>query len=276
MPPCRQFGTEISGNGRRGPNLSPQERLRIIAKAEGGVSVAELVDEFQRSPNCIRTTIRLAKNRTTTLEAPRSGRPPILLLHPKNIIYRKARAAPKIKYLELAQVGVFVNAEGTPSKPPSRSTLYRYLKGQGLTNFHCKKRPKLNRGHVAKRLHFCRQYRNFEWGRRTLKFSDECSVQKGSGHNIEWCFRFSWEKWKPSMITAPETSRRPAQMVWASVWLDERGRPRRSPLIIIDIVLGRFACVWPPWKIDHGPLPHSLCGAGQGRLGPSSSFGWVS
>jgi hypothetical protein len=78
------------------------------------------------------------------------------------------------------------------------------------------------------------------------------------------------------MITAPETSRRPAQMVWASVWLDERGRPRRSPLIIIDIVLGRFACVWPPWKIDHGPLPHSLCGAGQGRLGPSSSFGWVS
>jgi hypothetical protein len=113
--------------------LSPQERLRIIAKAEGGVSVAELVDEFQRSPNCIRTTIRLAKNRTTTLEAPRSGRPPILLLHPKNIIYRKARAAPKIKYLELAQVGVFVNAEGTPSKPPSRSTLYRYLKGQGLT-----------------------------------------------------------------------------------------------------------------------------------------------
>jgi hypothetical protein len=46
MPLCRQFGTEISGNGRRGPNLILQERLRIIAKAEGGVSVAELVDKF--------------------------------------------------------------------------------------------------------------------------------------------------------------------------------------------------------------------------------------
>jgi hypothetical protein len=108
--------------------LSPQERLRIIAKAEGGVSVAELVDEFQRSPNCICTNIQLAKTRITTLEAPRSGLPPILSLHQNKIIYREARAAPKIEYPELVQVGVFVNTKGTPSKPPSRSTLYRYLK----------------------------------------------------------------------------------------------------------------------------------------------------
>jgi transposase len=234
MPPHRQFGAEISGNGRRGPNLSPEQRLTIIAKAGAGVSVAELVDEFGRSPNCIRTTIRIGKTRTTTLEAPRSGRPPILSLHQKKIIYRKARAAPKIEYSELAKVGVFVTAEGTPSKPPSRSTLYRCLKRQGLSNFRCKKRPKLNRTHVLKRLQFCRQYWHFEWGRRTLKFLDECSVQKGAGHNTEWCFRFSWEKWKPDMITALETSRRPAQMVWALVWLDKRGRPRRSPLVIMD------------------------------------------
>jgi hypothetical protein len=56
MPPRCQFRTEITGNGCRGFNLSPEERLGIIAKAEAGVSVAELVDEFQRSPNCIRTT----------------------------------------------------------------------------------------------------------------------------------------------------------------------------------------------------------------------------
>jgi transposase/transposase-like protein len=234
MPPQRQFGAEISGNARRGPNLTPEERIRIIAKSDAGVKVSELVEEFERSPNCIRTTIRLAKTRTTTQEASRSGRPPILSLHQKKIIYRKARAAPKIEYSDLSQVGVFVNAEGTPSKPPSRSTLYQCLKGYGLTNFRCKKRPKLNRGHVAKRLQFCRQYRHFQWSRQTLKFSDECSVQKGSGHNTEWCFRFSWEKWKPEMITALETSRRPAQMVWASVWLDERGHPRRSPLVIME------------------------------------------
>jgi transposase-like protein len=81
MPPRGQFGTEISGNVHRGLNLSPEERQRIIAKAEAAISIAELVDEFQRSPNCIRTTIRLAKTHTTTLEARRSGRPLILSLY---------------------------------------------------------------------------------------------------------------------------------------------------------------------------------------------------
>jgi hypothetical protein len=56
----------------------------------------------------------------------------------KKIIYRKARAAPKLEYSELAKAGVVVSANGTPSKPPSRSTLYRLLKRHGLTNFPCK------------------------------------------------------------------------------------------------------------------------------------------
>jgi hypothetical protein len=47
----------------------------MIAKAEAGISIAELIDEFYRVLNCIRTTIRLAKTRTTTLEAYRSRRP---------------------------------------------------------------------------------------------------------------------------------------------------------------------------------------------------------
>jgi hypothetical protein len=78
----------------------------------------------------------------------------------KKIIYQKACAAPKVEYSELAKVGVFVTAEGTPSKPPS--TLYQCLKRQGLSNVCCKKRPKLNRTHALKRLQFCRQYRHFE------------------------------------------------------------------------------------------------------------------
>lgn len=234
MPPRRRFGTELNQNARRGPNLTRSQRHIIIAKAAAGTSVRELVEEFGRSPNCIRTTIRLAKTRDTTQEAPRSGRPSILSRHQKKIIYRKAPAAPKIEYSHLAEVGVFANTDGTLSKPPSRSTLYRVLKGLGLTNFRCKKRPKLTQGHALRRLRFCAQYRNFPWARRTLKFSDECSVEKGSGHNQEWCFRFPWEKWKPEMISALPTSRKPAQMVWGSIWLDERGRPCRSKLVIME------------------------------------------
>jgi hypothetical protein len=36
------------------------------------------------------------------------------------------------------------------------------------------------------------------------------------------------------MMSEVGTSCKPAQMVWASVWLDERGRPRRSPLVIME------------------------------------------
>lgn len=35
------------------------------------------------------------------------------------------------------------------------------------------------------------------------------------------------------MITEVPTGRPPAQMVWAAIWLDERGRARRSPLVIM-------------------------------------------
>jgi transposase len=127
-----------------------------------------------------------------------------------------------------------VNAEGLPLKPPSRSTLYRTLKRRNLTNHRCKKRPKLNQGHALKRLQFSRQHRKFEWHRRAVKFSDECSVQKGSGSNQEWAFRFPWEKWKPKMISPSGTSRAPQQMVWGAIWLDERGRARRSNLVIME------------------------------------------
>jgi hypothetical protein len=36
------------------------------------------------------------------------------------------------------------------------------------------------------------------------------------------------------MITTIGTGRKQAQMVWASVWLDERGNSRRSKLVIMN------------------------------------------
>ena len=36
------------------------------------------------------------------------------------------------------------------------------------------------------------------------------------------------------MLDPTSTSRRPAQMVWACVWLDKRGRARRSKLVIME------------------------------------------
>jgi hypothetical protein len=76
------------------------------------------------------------------------------LLHQKKIIHQKARTTPKVENSELAEVGVVVNAEGTSSKAPSRTTLWGVLKHKGLSNYRCKKRPKLTAKHAQERLKF--------------------------------------------------------------------------------------------------------------------------
>jgi transposase len=196
--------------------------------------VRELAREFGRSESAIKYTIRTYTNATTTEERYRSGRPNILSRHQKKLIDRKARATSKIEYSELAKVSTLVNPDGLPSKLPSHSTLYRVLKGLGLTKYRAKKRPKLTRGHSLARLRFCRTWTNFPCHRRTIKFSDECTVEKGTGQNQEWVFRFLWETWNINMIQTYGTGKRPSQMVRACIWLDERGRPRRSPLVIME------------------------------------------
>jgi hypothetical protein len=124
MPQPRSFGTEISGNARKKPHLTSQEHTRIIAKHEAGALLVDLATEFLRSKSTIHDTIKHYSLHQTTSNLPCSSRPPRLLSHTKKIIYRKACAASKIEYSELAKHGVVVNADRTTSKPPSRCTLY--------------------------------------------------------------------------------------------------------------------------------------------------------
>jgi hypothetical protein len=145
---------------RIGPDISPGACEAILAKRENGASIKELAAEFGQSESPIKYTI-CTYSPTTTQEKPHCGCLHILELHQKKIIYCKARAASKIEYSELAKVGTFVNADGTPLKPPSHSTLYWALKRHGLSNFRCKVRSKLSSVHARKRREFCKTYCNF-------------------------------------------------------------------------------------------------------------------
>jgi transposase len=140
----------------------------------GGYTTDEVANAYGRTDRAIRDLRKKYTQTGSVQDKPRSGRPPMLSTQQKKILYRKARSKPKIEYSELCKDGIFVDTEGTPTKAPSRTTLYRLLKRRGLTNHRGKKRPKFNRGHAAKRLKFVKQYRHFAWGRRTLKFLDKC------------------------------------------------------------------------------------------------------
>lgn len=260
MSTPRIFGREISQNVRRKPNMSLSERNIAIGMWKAGCTMVEVADACGRSKSTISRLIKKATTTGTTEDKPRSGRPQILSRHARKLVYRAVRKNPKITYAELQKVAQVHPPNGTPSEPPSRSTLYRVLRKTGLLHVRCKKRPKLTLQRARKRLRFCKEYLHFAWRRRTLKFTDECSIQKGSSHNTEWCFRYNDEKWKPRMLTEVTTGGKPAQMVWAAIWLDERGYPRRSDLIIMqrdpDAPRGGYSAQSYIQALQQGLLPH--------------------
>jgi transposase len=227
MPPQRSFGTEISANRRSNGELSTNARSSSISKYEAGASTTELAAEFSVTSQCVRNTLRRYSKTGSNASRPRAGRHPILSTRDSRILYRHARKASKISCNSLIE-------EAHLQKDYSHSTAYRALKNESLTNFRAPRRPKITASNAQKRLQFCREYRNLDWRRVTFRFSDKCSVEKDSGQNTEWVFRFADEKWKPRMITERSTSRGPQQMVWACIYIDSRGRTRRSPLVIMQ------------------------------------------
>ena len=62
------------------------------------------------------------------------------------------------------------------------------------------------------------------------------------------------------MLTEVTTGGKPAQMVWAAIWLDERGYPRRSDLIIMqrdpDAPRGGYSAQSYIQALQQGLLPH--------------------
>jgi transposase len=120
-----QFGQELNQNARREPNLTIQERDIIIGMLQGGCTVHECAEAYSRTVRCIRDLRKKYITTGTTQDKPRSGRPSMLLLLQKKIIYRKARAAPKIEYSELA-------AHSVRDIPPFPFTVIVNAKGEAI------------------------------------------------------------------------------------------------------------------------------------------------
>lgn len=157
MPPRRSALSEISPNVNRRPNLSPEQRERICAKLDAGVSYQELMEEFRVNRSTIWRTKQRQNLHNTTQELPRSGRPPILSDRSNRQLYRIVRTTPKIEYTELAsELGWHTTTT------PSRSTLYRAIKRMKLKKFPCKKKPLITKKNQKKRLLFARKWRNWD------------------------------------------------------------------------------------------------------------------
>jgi hypothetical protein len=143
--------------------MTAPKRDQIISMLQGDLTTGKIAAHFRRSPQAIWDLQKKFIITGTTEDRPCTGRPPILSLSQKKIIYRKVCATPKMEYLQLAKEAVFVYPDGTTLKPPSRTMLWRVIKGCSLAKYRCKKRPKLAKRHARERLLFSHEWRNWRW-----------------------------------------------------------------------------------------------------------------
>lgn len=212
MPPQRQFGDLISGNRRRNQELSKEARSFIAgAKAVGGRS-SEIAAQIGCAKRTINRTIQRLDETEKTSSRPRTGAPAKLDNRDEREILRIVRRTPEIKYSELKrQAGVDVH----------KITLYRLLKEHGITNWIAKRRPKLTEAAREKRLAFALEHQHWgytEWSK--VVWSDECSLERGSGKARKWVFRTPEQKWDHNMIQEYSKGKDLCQMVWGAFYGD--------------------------------------------------------
>jgi len=101
----------------------------------------------------------------------------------------------------------------------SKSTLYRMLKDEGITNWLARKRPLLTPEVAAKRLRWAKLHQNWTWDEwRLIIWSDECSLERGIGGRRVWVFRTPYEKYNKEMICPYKKGKDISVMIWGAIY----------------------------------------------------------
>lgn len=160
---------------------SPNKRSRICGSRDSGTKVKVIARAEQLSEKTVRGILERAPNQVSCISNPRSGRPRKLNPHDERIIFRAIVINPKITASQLV-------AQNVPHV--TKKTVYRFLKKSGIQKWRCRERPFLTEEHAAKRLAWALKYNGkpITWWRR-MCWSDECSVERGKGGQIEFCYR---------------------------------------------------------------------------------------
>ena len=214
MPPIRTPLASISTNRKRGIELTPYQRGQIIGLNAAGQSIREIQDQLGLSRNAVRGTIERQKSRPDGLSAPRCGHPPKYTDRETRSMIRCVRIHPKMTFAE---------RRAHCDTEMSNSHIKNICREIGLSHWRAKKRPELSEKNARTRYEWCRNRAHWTpkmWER--YMFSDECSVERGTGKKQVWVFGQPKDKWKPEMVETYTTGKNLKIMVWAMFWGSER------------------------------------------------------
>lgn len=206
----------LSPNVRRNQELKPQDRSYIAALYYAGQKPAEIARLLNRPASTIYSVISRATSRHDFTTLPRSGRPKSTSDRANRQIIRLIQSDPFISYSSL---------QNKLNLSICRRTLYTIIQSSGYGKWQSQNRPKLTEEAALKRYQWALKYRAYtstDWAK--IVWSDECSIELGSGKRAKWCFRlnFHGEKWKKQYIAPVQKGKNRRVMVWAAFWGDNR------------------------------------------------------
>jgi transposase len=129
--------------------------------------------------------IQRYKERGTTTNMPRSGRPPKATLQARRLLKRTIQKEPKLTFEALRKEA---------NLDLSTTTIKKVLHDEGLQHWRARGRPELTQRHATLRLQWALQHRNTDWSKWI--FSDECSVETGKGQRKQWVWGLKGQQYK--------------------------------------------------------------------------------
>jgi Transposase/DDE superfamily endonuclease len=215
--------TETSVNRTPNTELSPHIRSVIIGMHIAGQNASQIARILKLPGATIRDQIRLFPQRHANQSLPRSGHPRVYTDRDERRILRIIRKEPKIRWRCLKL---------TTGLDISLWTFKRLLKRHGIRKWLSKKRPELTEEQAAARLAWAqarRYWTAYQW--RRILWSDECSVERGTGVLREWVFRRRHDyPYFPGLVQTYPKGKQPSVMIWAG-FSGLMGRSALVPMI---------------------------------------------
>jgi transposase len=204
----------------RGSELIPQDRARICELHNVGYGAKRIHSVHPEwSINTIKSTLRRQALRTNHITRPRSGMPRKLTEEQRDHIYDViTHTNPHATNQDLcAEVNSAVKVR----------TMQRLCRELGRKKWLQRGRPDITPDHARQRLEWADRYADIDW--RRLKWSDECTVERGVGVRPVWTFLRPSEQLIHGDVKSIRTGKSVKKMLWASF-----GHNIRTGLVPLD------------------------------------------
>jgi transposase len=211
----------ISANRRRTYQLSNEHKSAIVASRAAGLRWSEVASRNHVAISTAYTVFQAYTNTNNINPAPRKGRPKVFTPLQERNVLRYVRAHQKWTYKQVVEETTI---------PMSRSQFKRLLHKHHISQWRAKKRPHLTEEHRSLRKAFCLTNRNTDWSK--VIFSDECSIEKGTGKKRTWVWGDPKQKWDHQLIETFPKGKQACIMVWGGICLQGLCGIR-SPLVIM-------------------------------------------